>query len=787
MSSHIKKSTETRKSVRIFWKIFLYTWAAGIALILVINFGAFGKLPSLEELENPSILSSSEIYADDGTLMGKYYLQDRISIDYKDISPYVTQALIATEDERFNDHSGIDVKSLLRAVVFLGSEGGASTITQQLAKALLGQQSSKSFTRIIEKLKEWIVAIKLEKNFTKNEIITLYLNMVNYGDEIYGIRNASKTYFQKEAGQLTIEEAAVLVGLLKGSTRYNPRRNPKSSMERRNTVLDQMVRNNYLNQDEADKLKAIPIRLNYNKLNENSGIAPYFREVLRDEVKQWCKENENPKTGEPYDIYKDGLKIYTTINPKMQEYAELAVYRHMQKLQSVFSNQSNIRKGGVWETKEGKSIIESAIKKSERWSNLKEDGLDEVEIRKTFFEVVPMKIFAWNAKREVDTMMTPIDSIKYHKQIMQIGLLSIDPLSGDVKAWVGGSGFKKFKFDHVNKKTKRQVGSTFKPLLYTLAVTNGYTPETPMPSGPIRMGNKMIGGGGGPMAICLAYSKNPAAAYLINQMGIDRTIDFAKKCGIENPIPRFPSIALGAAQLSLYEMVRSFTMFPGSGLNVKPNLITRIEDRSGKILASFRSQTTEVINESEAYIMTQMLQGVVNFGTARELRGRFGISAKIGGKTGTTNDNADGWFIGFSPELLTGVWVGCDDPYLKLLYTAGGSQMAMPAWAYYYQQVFNDKTLNISPETDFVAPPDMKTDPIFNYNEINIPKELLPAEGEEGYIEEDFIQIPVSDGTEKATTESKKFEEQQTPKPTPKKKTTSQDNLPMEAPRKKPL
>jgi penicillin-binding protein 1A len=398
-----------------------------------------------------------------------------------------------------------------------------------------------------------------------------------------------------------------------------------------------------------------------------------------------------------------------------------------------------------------------------------------------------MKIFAWNAKREVDTMMTPIDSIKYHKQIMQIGLLSIDPLSGDVKAWVGGSGFKKFKFDHVNKKTKRQVGSTFKPLLYTLAVTNGYTPETPMPSGPIRMGNKMIGGGGGPMAICLAYSKNPAAAYLINQMGIDRTIDFAKKCGIENPIPRFPSIALGAAQLSLYEMVRSFTMFPGSGLNVKPNLITRIEDRSGKILASFRSQTTEVINESEAYIMTQMLQGVVNFGTARELRGRFGISAKIGGKTGTTNDNADGWFIGFSPELLTGVWVGCDDPYLKLLYTAGGSQMAMPAWAYYYQQVFNDKTLNISPETDFVAPPDMKTDPIFNYNEINIPKELLPAEGEEGYIEEDFIQIPVSDGTEKATTESKKFEEQQTPKPTPKKKTTSQDNLPMEAPRKKPL
>jgi penicillin-binding protein 1A len=370
---------------------------------------------------------------------------------------------------------------------------------------------------------------------------------------------------------------------------------------------------------------------------------------------------------------------------------------------------------------------------------------------------------------------------------MQIGLLSIDPLSGDVKAWVGGSGFKKFKFDHVNKKTRRQVGSTFKPLLYTLAVTNGYTSETNIPSGTVKMGNKYISGGGGPMGICLAYSKNAAAAYLINQMRVDSTIEFAKKCGIENSIPRFPSIALGAAQLSLYEMVRSFTMFPGSGLNVKPNLITRIEDRNGNIIASIRSQTTEVINANDAYEMTKMLQGVVNFGTAKDLRNRFGINAKIAGKTGTTNDNTDGWFIGFSPELLTGVWVGCDDPYLKLKYTAGGSQMAMPAWAYYYQQVFDDKTLNISPSADFVTPPDMKTGPILNYNETNIPKELLPAEGEEGYIEEDFIQIPISDGTEKPTTESKKFDEPTLPKPTPKKKTSSQDNQPMDVPRKKPL
>lgn len=779
MSVQINKSTEVKKSVRVFWKIFFWLWGAGILFLFLIDFGLFGKLPSLEELENPSMLSSSEIYADDGTLMGKYYLKDRININYQDISPYVTKALIATEDERFYEHSGIDVKSLFRAIVFLGSEGGASTITQQLAKALLGQQSSKSFTRIIEKLKEWIVAIKLERNFTKEEIITLYLNIVNYGDEIYGIRNAAKTYFQKEAGQLKIEEAAVLVGILKGSTRYNPRRNPKSSMDRRNTVLDQMVRNNYLDSDEAERLKAIPIQLNYNKLNENSGIAPYFREVLREEVKKWCEENENPKTGEPYDIYKDGLKIFTTINPKMQEYAELAVYRHMQKLQNVFSRQRNIREGTIWESKEGKSIVENGIKQSDRWSNLKEDGLSDEEIRATFSVPTAMKVFTWNAKREIDTIMTPIDSIKYHKQIMQIGLLSVDPLSGDVKAWVGGSGFKKFKFDHVNKKTRRQVGSTFKPLLYTLAVKNGYREDSPMPSGPIRMGNKTIVGGGGPMKICLAYSKNPAAAYLINQMGVERTIEFAKECGIENPIPRFPSIALGAAQLSLYEMVRAFTMFPGGGLNVKPNFITRIEDRNGNVIANFKSETKEVINESEAFIMTRMMQGVVDFGTARELRGSFGIRAKIAGKTGTTNDNADGWFIGFSPELLTGVWVGCDDPYLKLQYTAGGSQMAMPAWAYYYQQVFNDKTLNISAEADFIAPADLKNDPIYNYNETIVPTELLPAEGEEGYMEEDYIQIPISDGSEKATSESKKFEDLTTPKPppAPKKKSANQENL----------
>ena len=748
---------KTSKPVRVFWKVFFCSWGAVVLLILLIYAGLFGKLPSIQELQNPSMMSSSEIYADDGTLMGKFYQKDRINVKYQDISQNIIQALIATEDERFYQHSGIDIKSLMRAIIFLGSEGGASTITQQTAKALLGQESRKSVMRMIEKLKEWIVAIRLERNFTKEEIITLYLNMVNYGDETYGIRNAAKTYFQKEPGQLSVEESAVLVGLLKGSTRYNPRRNPKAAMARRNTVLEQMVRNNFLDKEKAKSLKIQPIELKYMKLDENSGMAPYLREVMREDIKNWCKENINPNTGEPYNIYKDGLKIYTTINPRMQEYAEIAVYRHMQNLQKVFNSQQNIKDGSVWKSKEGKVVLENSIRQTDRWKNMQEDGVGEEEIRKSFMEPVSMKIFAWNEKREKDTIMSPLDSIRYHKQMMQIGLLSVDPMTGEIKAWVGGSNFKRFKFDHANFKTKRQVGSTFKPILYTLGVKNGFKPETILPNGPIDMGGKMITGNGGPMALCLAFSQNPGAVYLINTLGVDKTISFAQECGIRTPIPPYPSIALGSADLSLFEMVQAYTMFPGRGFNVKPYFISRIEDRNGNVLANFRAETKEVISETEAYIMTTMLQGVVNFGTGRAMRGAYGISNEVAGKTGTTNDNADGWFIGFSPQLLSGVWVGCDDPFLKMLYTSGGSQMAMPAWAYYYQQVFNDKTLNIDPSARFVAPASMQNDILFDYQQINTSDEAIPSEGIP--IDGKAIEIPISDGSEKIVTESQKFED----------------------------
>ena len=751
------------KAVRIFWKSLLIGWAAFVVFLIALNLGVFGKLPSLAELENPSMLSSSEIYGADGTLMGKYYTKDRTNVKYGDISPNVINALIATEDERFYQHSGIDAKGTARAVLFLGTKGGASTITQQLAKNMLEQGLTKNIIRrVIEKFKEWIISVKLERNFTKEEILALYLNTVSFSDNLYGIGNASRSFFQKDPDRLSVDEAAVLVGMVNGPTIFNPRRNPKNALDRRNLVLNRMVTNGYLNETDASVLKAKPIQLNYKKLDENAGIAPYFRDVLREEVKKWCKENKNPKTGNPYDIYKDGLKIYTTINPRMQEYAEVAVFRHMQKLQAVFNQQSNIKSGSVWKGKDGERVLENAMKQSDRWKNMKEDEIPEKDIRASFNVKVPMKVFAWNQRREKDTVMSPLDSIKYHKQMLQTGFLVVDPYNGEVKAWVGGIDFKTFKFDHVNIETKRQVGSTFKPLLYTLGVTNGYTPETPFPSGPINMGNKVISGSGGPMAICLAYSKNPGAVFLINQLGVQRTVDFAKQCGIESNIPKVPSIALGSADISLTEMVRAYTMFPGRGFNVKPYFISRIEDRNGNVLATFTTKGEEVISEADAYVMTKMMQGVVNFGTGRAIRGAYGISAEMAGKTGTTNDNADGWFIGFTPQILAGVWVGADDPFLRLLNTTGGAQMAMPAYAYFFQELYKDKTLNIDPNAKFVVPESIRNEAIYDYQALTGGEAPPPAEGENvGSGSSDaFIDVPISDGSEKVNTESKKVEEE---------------------------
>jgi len=726
------------KMVRIFWKVFFYGLAAFILFLVLINLGVFGSLPSLKELENPSITLATEVYAEDGTAMGKYYKDkgNRSNVEFRDISPNVVNALVATEDERFYDHSGIDGFSVMRAVVKLGKDGGGSTITQQLAKNLLEQGSKNFVRRFIEKLKEWIIAIKLERNFTKQEILALYLNEVPFGDNVYGIRNASRTFFNKEPDRLNVDEAAVLIGMLKGNTLYNPRRNIKAAYDRRNTVINQMVKNNYVTPAEAAKYKAIPIDMsNYKKIDENNGLAPYFRDVLRDFLKTWCKAHKNPATGEPYNLYEDGLRIYTTINPRMQLYADEAVAKQLPILQRALSAQYGIRKGLVW--KDHQNILDAAMRNSDRWRALEDDGLSDADIRKTFFQPVSMKVFAWNSRREKDTVMTPMDSIKYNQQMLQTAFMVMDPVTGAVKAWVGGIDFKTYKFDHVNINTKRQVGSAIKPFLYSEAIEDfNLTPETICQTSqqyfpgfgyvPARMdrheGESMT------MASGLAWSINGVAAYLMKQVGPKNFAEYIKKIGIPTSIEPYPSMALGACDLSLFEMMWGYTMFPASGFSTKPYYISRIEDKNGNVLERFDTKRKEVISQATAYTMARMMQGPVDFGTAAGLRNRLGI-AEMGGKTGTTNDNSDAWFMGYTPQLMAGAWIGCDARFIHLEGGLGyGAQAARPIWEYFFAKALADKSLGLDRNAKFIQPENMRREMMYDY--MNIEKIAPPgAEG----------------------------------------------------------
>ncbi|MBE7173322.1 MAG: transglycosylase domain-containing protein [Williamsia sp.] len=733
-----KSARKSRTSyTSLFWKIFLSGVGLFILLLLLISFGVFGKMPSLAQLENPSIIEASEVVAIDGTPMAKFYKEkgNRSIVEYKDISRHVVNALVATEDERFYSHSGIDARSLIRAVALLGSEGGGSTITQQIAKNMLGQGSKNIALRIIEKLKEWIIAIKLERNFTKEELIALYLNAVPFGDNVYGIRNAARTFFQKEPDRLNIEEAAVLVGMLKGNTSYNPRINPKAAFERRNTVINQMVKNNYLSEGEASTLKSRLIKLNYKKIDENSGLAPYLCEVIREDVKKWCKDHTNPATGEPYDIYEDGLKIHTTINPRMQLYAEEAVERHMPVLQKYLNMQSFIKTGKVWNGHE--NILNAAMRASDRWENSVEEGMSEAEIKQSFHKRVSMKVFAWNAKHEKDTVMTPLDSIKYNRQMIQTAFTVMDPTTGEIKAWVGGIDFKNYKYDHANISTKRQVGSSIKPFLYCEAIEEaGFTPETPCEAsaqyfegfGWVPNVNKGKSGYR-TMASGLTWSVNEVAAYIMKQVTPKRFVDFLRRINIQTKVDPYPSIALGSCDLSLYEMMWGYTMFPNNGYSTKPIYISSIEDKNGNLLESFTTTINQVISESSAYTMCKMMQAVVDVGTAAGLRGRLG-AAEMGGKTGTTNDNSDAWFFGYTPQLLGGTWIGCDNRFVRLESALGmGGQAARPILEYFLQKVYADKTLGIEKDVRFIQPENMKNDAMFDYKNVI---DQAPPPGAEG-------------------------------------------------------
>ena len=706
-----------KKSVKILWITVLGGLGIFLLVLLFATFGLFGKLPSLEELENPEANLASEIYADDGkTLMGKIYTENRSPVDFKDISPNVINALIATEDVRFYDHSGIDAIAIGRALKGLGSEGGGSTLTQQLAKQILRQGGGWFGKRVLDKMKEWIVALKLEKNFTKQEILSLYLNRVPWGN-IFGIRNASRVYFQKEPSLLSVDEAALLVGMLSGPGKYDPVRHPDLALVRRNLVIDRMVTNNALIESEGNRLKKEPLGIKFKKLDENLGIAPYFRMVLSKKIEQWCKSHTNVKAGRNYDVYRDGLRIFTTINPKMQLYAEEAVVMHMSSMQKKFNSELG---KDVW--KKHQDILDYAMRVSERWKQMKEDGVKEDEIIKSFYQPVHMKVFAWNATRQKDTLMTPLDSIKYLKQMMQTSFVAMDPMTGEVKAWVGGIDFKWFKYDHVT--ANRQVGSTFKPILYTLALVDaGLTPDSYIGGHPITLNNKTISGKGGTMAYCLAKSLNTGAYDLMSRIGPKKTVEFAHSVGISSFVPVVPSIALGSADLTLIEMLRAYTMFPNRGFNTEPIMITRIEDKNGNVLESFVPESKQIISEADAYTMYKMMEGVMDFGTGHSMRGRFGINAAMGGKTGTTNDHTDGWFIGYTPQLLAGGWVGNDDPFLKVGWTSGGNEMAMPEWAYFMQKVYADKKLGIDPKAEFQKPAELDNNPIYaDQNFANIVK-----------------------------------------------------------------
>jgi len=707
----------------------------GVLFLMLIctNFGLFGKMPSLQELENPEADLATEIISADGVLMGKYYAENRSEVKYNEISPNIIHALVATEDERFYDHSGIDAQALGRALFSLGTQGGGSTITQQLAKMMLKQGRSNMLVRGMEKLKEWIVAVKLESNFTKEEILTLYLNRAPWGN-VYGIRNASRMYFQKEPKELKTEEAAVLIGMLKGFI-YDPIRHPKASRDRRNTVIDRMsvAKEHYITKEQADSLKAKPLVIFPKKIDENLGIAPYFRSVLVDELKDWCESNINPKTGESYNLFRDGLKIYTTIDSRMQKYAEQAVEKHMPVVQRKLD--ANFRNSGNKFWKGHEKVIESAMKFTERWKLMKEDNIPEEDILKSFRVPVKMKVFSWNGndKHEKDTVMTPYDSIKYHKQLLQTSFAAMDPRTGEIKAWVGGINYKWFKYDHVT--ASRQVGSTFKPLLYTLAVTDaGYTPQTIIPGGPLSLGGKTINTRGGTLANCLAWSVNGAAWHLMSMIGVKRTIEFARQCGIKAKLPPYPSIALGAVEIPMMEMLQAFTMFPNKGYNTEPVFVTRIEDKNRNIIKEFPvSQSKQVIGEADTYTMVKLMEGVVQYGTARRINS-YNIPVEKAGKTGTTNGNTDGWFIGYTPELLAGTWVGCEDPFIPIYQNnGGGAEMSAPNWGLFMEKSYADSKLPLGKVKEFYEPEQLKNDPIYAdlnlANLINSGDSLLSDDG----------------------------------------------------------
>ena len=699
-----------RKYILVFWTLAALPVVILFFVLFLAAKGYIGEeLPTFDELENPRSNLASEIISSDQVILGKYFFQNRTNIHYYELSPVLLNALKATEDIRFDSHSGVDLRGLVRVILRVGSAGGGSTITQQLAKKLFHEVPDSKFKRIIQKLQEWIISIRLERRYTKEEIIAMYLNIVDFSSNAYGIKSAAQTYFAKTPAQLNIQEAALLVGMLKAPTRYNPVRNNKNSIERRNVVLSQMMKYDFIKKNEFDSIKAIPIKLKYQVEDHNYGLATFFREELKGEMLQWCKEHINNSTGLPYNLYTDGLRIFTSINSKMQRYAEEAMGEHLKVLQKKFND--HWKSQDPWDGHN--EILTDAMKHTERYITMKANKATDKEIEKAFNKKGKTTVFSWRG--DIDTLLSPMDSIRYFKKILQCGFMSMEPKTGLVRAWVGGTDYRYFKYDHV-KEGKRQVGSTFKPFLYTLAMQEGYSPcyKIPnvrvtfdLPSGEQWSPENSDASYGGMLTLKqgLAESVNCISAYLMKQFGPQAMIEIVRKMGITSPIIPVPAICLGTPDVSVFEMVGAYSSFANKGVWTQPIYLARIEDKNGNVLQDFVPRKVEAISEETAFLMLKLMEGVVQFGTGARLRGEYKIPYAIAGKTGTTQNQSDGWFMGITPDLVSGCWVGCEDRivHFRTLELGQGARTAMPIWALYMKKLYGDISLNIS-RGNFVAP-----------------------------------------------------------------------------------
>ncbi|GAA3751825.1 MULTISPECIES: penicillin-binding protein 1A [Flavobacterium] len=709
-----------------FWRVFAYSLLGVLAFFLFASWGLFGSMPSFEDLENPDSNLATEIISSDGVLIGKYFKTNRSQLKYSDLPKNLVEALVATEDARFYEHSGIDGRGTLRAVFSLGTNGGASTLTQQLAKQLFHGEGSKFLPfRIVQKIKEWIIAIRLERQYTKNEILAMYCNVYDFGNYSVGVSSAAQTYFSKDPKDLTIDESAILVGMFKNSGLYNPVRNPQGVKNRRNVVLSQMAKAKMISEAEKERLQALPITLKFKLESHREGMATYFREYLRDYMKKWVTENKKPD-GSEYDIYKDGLKIYTTIDSRMQSYAEEAVAAHMKNLQQQFFIEQKTNKNAPFVNitqAETDRIIMQAMKNSVRWAQMKEMDKSEDDIIASFKVKTKMRVFTWKGER--DTIMTPIDSIRYYKHFLQSGLMAMEPQTGAIKAWVGGINYKFFQYDHVGQGA-RQVGSTFKPFVYATAIEElNMSPCDSILDGPfmIHKGRHHVTEDWEPrnsdyryrgmvtLKQALAASINTVSAKLIDRTSPEAVVELTKKLGVKTEIPVQPSIALGAVDITVEDMVAAYSTFANQGVYVKPQFLSRIENKSGEVIYEPIPESHDVLNKDIAFAVIKLLQGVTESGSGVRLRTQGGGSGDnrwtgypymftnpIAGKTGTTQNQSDGWFMGMVPNLVTGVWVGCEDrsARFKSLTYGQGATAALPVWGYFMKKCYADKDLQVS-------------------------------------------------------------------------------------------